>query len=79
MVDVETVLKGRIFMPRNLYKILDKGVFRDGKRLRNNNVVSFRKQRKGKLYKIETSCLVDLVNAKKIDDYCIGCSIGYFR
>jgi hypothetical protein len=79
MVNVETVFKGRIFMARNLYKILDKRVFGDCKRLSNNNVVSFRKQRKGELNKIETACLVDLIDAKQIDDYCIGCSVGYLR
>lgn len=79
MINVETVLEGRIFMPWHLDEVLHKGVFRHCEGLSDDDVISFREKRECELNEIQASRFVNLINAEKIDDDCVSGCIRDFR
>lgn len=52
MIDVKTVLEGRVLMSGHLNKVSNKGIFRNCEGLRDNDVVSLGEEGKRELYEI---------------------------
>lgn len=79
MVDVKTVLEGRVLVSRHLDEVAHEGILRDREGLRDDDVVSLGEERKCELYEIQTPSLVYLINTEQIDDDGIGRRIGDLR
>lgn len=72
MEDVKTMLKGRIFLPRNLNEIFNERVLGDSKWLCDDDIIPIIEERECKLNEIETSRLIDFINTEQIDDNSIS-------
>ena len=72
MEDVKAMLKGRIFLPRNLNEIFNERVLGDSKWLCDDDVIPIIEERECKINEIETSRLIDFINTKQIDDNSIS-------
>lgn len=72
MEDVKAMLKGRIFLPRNLNEIFNERVLGDSKWLCDDDIIPIIEERECKLNEIETSRLIDFINTEQIDDNSIS-------
>jgi hypothetical protein len=79
MEDVEAMLEGRALLPGHLNEVLHQGVLGDCEGLRDDDVVPVREQGEGELHEVQTSRLIDFINAEQIDYDGIGSLIGDFR
>jgi hypothetical protein len=72
MEDVKAMLKGRIFLSRNLNEIFNERVLGDSKWLCDDDIIPIIEERECKLNEIETSRLIDFINTEQIDDNSIS-------